>query len=58
VDAFLWQLRGLMNAAYANKEDTIRDLVEQTVTTYHPEKASEGARKDSVYAKLVVGEDQ
>ena len=58
VDTFLWQLRGLMNAAYANKEDTIRDLVEQTVTTYHPEKASEGAKKDSVYAKLVVGEDQ
>ena len=58
VDTFLWQLRGLMNAAYANKEDAIRDLVEQTVTTYHPEKASEGARKDSVYAKLVVGEDQ
>ena len=57
VDTFLWQLRGLMNAAYANKEDDIRALVEQTVTTYHPEKASEGAKKDSVYAKLVVGED-
>lgn len=57
VDTFLWQLRGLMNAAYANKENDIRSLVEQTVTTYHPERASEGAKKDSVYAKLVVGED-
>lgn len=57
VDTFLWQLRGLMNAAYANQEDDIRSLVEQTVTTYHPEKASEGAKIDSVYAKLVVGED-
>ena len=46
-----------MNAAYANKENDIRSLVEQTVTTYHPERASEGAKKDSVYAKLVVGED-
>ena len=57
VDTFLWQLRGLMNASYANQEEDIRALVEQTVTTYHPEKASEGAKKDSVYAKLVVGED-
>jgi hypothetical protein len=46
-----------MNASYANQEEDIRALVEQTVTTYHPEKASEGAKKDSVYAKLVVGED-
>ena len=57
VDTFLWQLRGLMNAAYANKENDIRSLVEQVVTTYHPEKASGQAKKDSVYAKLVVGED-
>ena len=57
VDTFLWQLRGLMNASYANKEEDIRSLVEQTVTTYHPEKASASAKKDSVYAKLVVGED-
>lgn len=57
VDTFLWQLRGLMNAAYANKENDIRTLVEQVVTTYHPEKAGGKAKKDSVYAKLVVGED-
>lgn len=57
VDTFLWQLRGLMNAAYTNQEDDIRALVEQTVTTYHPENASEGAKIDSVYTKLVVGED-
>ena len=57
VDTFLWKLRGLMNAAYANQEDDIRVLVEQTVATYHPEKASKGAKIDSAYAKLVVGED-
>ena len=38
-------------------EAAIRNLVEKAVSTYHPEKAREGAEKDSVYAKLVVGED-
>ena len=57
VDTFLTQLRGLMKAAYSNKEDDIRALVEKAVSTYHPEKAREGAEKDSVYAKLVVRED-
>ena len=55
VETFLKQLDGLMNAAYSNKEDDIRKLVEQAVSTYHPEKAKDGAEKDSVYDKLVVG---
>ena len=56
METFLKQLRGLMNVAYANQEDDIRSLDEQTATTYHPEKLSEGAKIDSVYEKLVVGE--
>ena len=35
-DEFLTQLEYLMEAAYANKEDKIRSLVQETVSTYHP----------------------
>ena len=35
-DHFLSQLEALTEAAYANKEDKIRDLVKKTVSTYHP----------------------
>ena len=35
-DAFLTQLEALTEAAYANKEQTIRELVKQSVSTYHP----------------------
>ena len=38
-DAFLVQLEKLTEAAYANKEDKIRSLVKETVSTYHPDKA-------------------
>ena len=34
---FLLKLENLMAAAYKNKEDDIRALVEQIVTTYHPQ---------------------
>ena len=34
-DKFISQLRELMNAAYQERED-IRDLIAETVTTYHP----------------------
>ena len=40
-DVFLKQLDGLMEAAYKNKEDEIREMVEEVVTSYHPEKAGE-----------------
>ena len=53
VETFLKQLDELMEAAYANKEGEIRELVEEVVVTYHPEKASDGAVKDSTYLKLV-----
>lgn len=35
-ERFLEQLENLMEAAYSNKEDRIRELVQQTVSTYHP----------------------
>ena len=35
-DEFLKQLEKLATNAYANKEDKIRDLVQKTVSTYHP----------------------
>ena len=35
-DEFLCQLKMLMTAAYNGQEEEIRDLVAQTVTTYHP----------------------
>lgn len=35
-DEFLQQLQRLMSAAYDGKENTIRDLVAEAVTTYHP----------------------
>ena len=35
------QLEGLMNAAYSNKEAVIRDLVQDMVSTYHPEKGAQ-----------------
>ena len=35
-EVFLGKLEKLMDAAYSNKEDKIRDLVKETVTTYHP----------------------
>ncbi len=35
---FLGKLEGLNEAAYANKEDQIKELVREVVTTYHPER--------------------
>lgn len=35
-EKFLGQLEKLMEAAYANKEEKIRTLVQETVSTYHP----------------------
>ena len=37
-DAFLVQLQGLLDAAYAEQEEDIRELVSQTVKTYQYEK--------------------
>ena len=35
-DTFLVEVKQLMNASYAEQEDTIRALVAKVVTTYHP----------------------
>ena len=35
-EVFLEQLATLTEAAYANKEDVIRDVVQEAVSTYHP----------------------
>ena len=52
-NTFLLQLNSLMNAAYANKEDSIRGMVEKIVSTYHPANAEKGAKKDDVYKSLL-----
>ena len=57
-DVFLKQLDGLMEAAYKNKEDEIREMVEDVVTTYHPEKAGEeeGLKKSREIQEMQVTE--
>ena len=52
-EIFLGRLANLMNTAYANREDIIREMVEELVSTYHPEKASKEGIKDAVYRQLV-----
>ena len=44
-DKLFADLRDLMNAAYANKEEKIKELLKQTVPTYHPEKAGEAGQE-------------
>ena len=36
IEAFLKELKGLMDAAYKNTDD-IKETVQKVVTTYHPE---------------------
>ncbi len=55
-DEFLSKLRGLMEAAYDNKEN-IRDRVAAMVSTYHPENAPITIVKDNKYVAMVQGED-
>ena len=57
-ETFLGQLAELMNTAYANREDIIREMVEKIVSTYHPEKASDSGKKDAMYQKLVKTAEQ
>ena len=51
-DEFLSRLEGLMEAAYANREETIRDTVRAMVSTYHPDGA-QTVVKDGKYQTLV-----
>ena len=50
VDAFLVQLRQLMDAAYENREDMVK-LVAEIVTTYHPAPNGE-SEKDATFEAL------
>lgn len=54
-DEFLSKLGDLMVAAYGNKENIV-ELVEEMVSTFHPEGSTPKGFKDSTYNKLVVGE--
>ena len=51
-DEFLHRLEGLMEAAYANREETIRDTVRAMVSTYHPDGA-QTVVKDGKYKELM-----
>ena len=57
-ETFLGQLAELMNTAYANREDIIREMVEGIVSTYHPENASDSGKKDAMYQKLLKTTEQ
>ena len=46
VDPYLKQLDKLMEAAYKNQEDRIREMVEKVVSTYHPENAGKKEEKE------------
>ena len=52
-DQFLSKLENLMLAAYANREEQIRGLVKDMVSTYHPEddKANDKAGRDILKAE-------
>ena len=50
-DEFLRELSDLMEAAYANREETIRDSVRTMVSTYHPDGA-QTVVKDGKYQEL------
>ena len=51
VDTFLEQLKMLLSAAYDEKEDQIKDIVSQVVTTYHPAGAHGSHSKGEAYQK-------
>ena len=51
-DAFLANVERLMETAYENREQDIRSVVAEMVTTYHPAGAHGNEKKDSTYLKL------
>lgn len=57
-DVFLKQLQGLMDAAYAGQEDTIRDLVADVVPTYHPAGEHGSEDKGEAYQKQISSVQQ
>ena len=53
-DRFLVQFRNLMNAAYNNREDDIRNMVMDIVDTYHPAGRHGSEVKGAVYKNLIL----
>lgn len=53
VDLFLTQLKALMDAAYENREDCIRDMVRDIVDTYHPAGEHGSEFKGTAYKRLI-----
>ncbi len=51
VDTFLEQLKMLLGAAYEEKEDQIKDIVSEVVTTYHPAGEHGSHKKGEAYEK-------
>ncbi len=57
-EKFLSELAFLMDAAYSNKESSIRELIAGMVTTYRPENVYPREIKDATYKRLVHEADQ
>ena len=57
-DRFLEDLKNLMDAAYENDEEGIRDMVEDMVDTYHPAGRQGSLAKGKTYEKLIRGMEQ
>ena len=55
-DKFLKQLKLLMKACFENKDDVVREMVMEIVTTYKPADNSNSVKRDSVYEKLMQTE--
>lgn len=53
VDRFLAQLKDLMDAAYENRYEDIRDMVVNMVDTYHPAGEHGSDYKGATYTKLI-----
>lgn len=53
VDRFLVQLKELMIASYDNNEESIRDIVRNTVETYHPAGKHGSNLKGNTYQRLI-----
>lgn len=57
-EKFLNQLALLMDAAYSNKEGSIREMIAGIVTTYCPENITARQVMDGTYKRLVHEADQ
>jgi len=55
-DKFLKQLKLLMKACFENKDEVVREMVMEIVTTYKPADNLNSVKRDSVYEKLMQAE--